>query len=201
MFLDFLACPAHLGVTVWNASSAWWEARSWQHFHSHRVSPRSQLHVHALVMLARAGILLPYLLEQWCRERGSVTVLTGRMWTSIRTWQSGGQPDPETASALSFKLSAGRLRLCFKWSCTLWSLCSCHVCSFRQHLPRACCGRARHCLGHLQTVASFTLGGGEILWSSSSLTFYRGDQKSQWFSDLSKVTQVRYQNQNFNLSL
>lgn len=38
-------------------------------------------------MLARAGILLPYLLEQWFRENGSVTAVTGRMWPSLRASQ------------------------------------------------------------------------------------------------------------------
>lgn len=42
---------------------------SWQHFRSHRFSTRSQSHIHALVTLARVGILLPYLLEQQFTKR------------------------------------------------------------------------------------------------------------------------------------
>ena len=106
MFLDFLACPAHLGVTVWNASSPQWEARSWQYFHS--VEPRIQSRILALVMLAGADILLPYLLEQGFRER-RVTARTGRMGPTIRAPHSNGQHDQETTSALSFRSLAGRL--------------------------------------------------------------------------------------------
>lgn len=47
------------------------------------LNTRSQLPIYALVMLARADILLPYLLEQWFRERGSVIALIGRRWPSI----------------------------------------------------------------------------------------------------------------------
>ena len=47
------------------------------------MNARSQLHILAFVTLARAGILLPYLLELWFREKGSVPAVTGRMWPSI----------------------------------------------------------------------------------------------------------------------
>lgn len=54
------------------------------------LNTRSQLHILALVMLAGAGILLPYLLEQGFREK-SVTARTGRMGPSISALRSNGQ--------------------------------------------------------------------------------------------------------------
>lgn len=59
-------------------------------------------------MLARVGSLLPYLLERWCGERGSVTARTGRMWP--QHWSFAEEMGSQTQSPLlSVRLSAGLL--------------------------------------------------------------------------------------------
>ena len=85
------------------------------------LNTRSQSHSLALVMLAGAGILLPYLLEQGFREK-SVTAQTDRMGPSIRAPRSSGQHDQETTFTLSFRSLAGRLLQFYTWSCTSVSL-------------------------------------------------------------------------------
>lgn len=136
------------------------------------LNTRSQSPIYALVMLARAGILLPYLLEQWFRERGSVMALIGRRWPSIRVSQSHGQRNAEITSTVSF---SHRLGIYLTVLDMVMHIIIPYVGLFiGEHLLRAHYGRARHCLRCLQTVVSFILKKSPVKQPFS--TFYRGNR-------------------------
>lgn len=182
----FLMCwHAHLG---WIASSAQWETQV--------LATLSQSHIHALVMLARVVILLPYLLERWFGKRGSVTARIGRMWpwhwsfpeemgSKTRSLHSDLQI-VDWAPPLYFSNSHAHhypLVDLFPSVCTEGLLCTrqaLFVTSTDQFCRLECLTLKKSC-------------------EAAFFKFCGGNRNSQWFNDLPEGTQLG--DKNFNLSL